>query len=272
MRVQLLLLSVFCFVLAEANEVETIDTASYALGDVTVRAMMSANDLPFEVDKASSIEFFRGIEENIGLRDTLQDSISNVSFGVGAMQAIFLMDGLEHNKNKDKIPFHCIIEGLNKVVNDELTLPEDTIAIQEYMHQFPDENDPIDLPEEERCKFFTYYGIMKGLQRGLQEYICEMTGKTKEECPSNNKFYALGFMSILESMEARKTPYGYGKYLVLSIIMDLLPFDLENESFMDGCRAALGLDERKLTIAETDRICAELFEDVGDDIQVESIE
>ena len=141
------------------------------------------------------------------------------------------------------------------MINDELTLPDDTIRINEYMNSLDKELEPTDLPEDERCKFFTYYGIMKGYQPGLQDYIYEQTGK--DDVPANQKAYAAGFAMVLNSDLNNETPsaaYNLGRIVAFSVLSNPLPFNFDENSFIEGCRAAVGLSERKLSIDEAENI------------------
>ena len=189
---------------------ENFDSVSYAYGDIITRYFVELPDSiapPFELNKENLAELILGFEENLtylkysqGFEENLtylkysQDTIKNVSFYLGAMQAIFLSDGISQ---RDSIPYDCILAGLMKVVNHELTLPQDTIKINAYMKGLPEGKNPIDMPDEEKCNFFTYYGIMKGLQPGLQQYIFEQTGKHEDEIPADYEAYAAGFAMII---------------------------------------------------------------------------
>ena len=180
---------------------EKFDSVSYAYGDIITRYFVELPDSiapPFELNKENLAELILGFEENLTYLKYSQDSIKNVSFGLGAMQAIFLSDGI--HSQRDSIPYDCILAGLIKVVNHELTLPQDTIKINAYMKGLPEGKNPIDMPDEEKCNFFTYYGIMKGLQPGLQQYIFEQTGKHEDEIPAYYEAYAAGFAMMIKSM------------------------------------------------------------------------
>lgn len=246
---------------------ENFDSVSYAYGDIITRYFVELPDSiapPFELNKENLAELILGFEENLTYLKYSQDTIKNVSFGLGAMQAIFLSDGISQ---RDSIPYDCILAGLNKVVNHELTLPQDTIKINEFMKSLPKDKNPIDMPDEEKCNFFTYFGIMKGLQPGLQQYIFEMTGKHENEIPADYEAYAAGFammikgisLGVKEESGVELSPYDYGVSMSTYILMQPLPFHLSEADFFDGCRAAAGLDKRKITIEESDRIISDIL-------------
>ena len=248
-----------------AQEVK-LDSASYAYGDKIIRSVAENQDSIFPqlgLDKKNLAELIRGLEDNLVFMKYTQDSIKKISFGVGGMQGMFMWDGFQFKM--DVIPFDCILAGLMKVVNHELTLPQDTIIINQYMKSLPVDMKPEDMPDEDRCRFFTNYGMMKGLQPGLQGYIYEETGKNENEVPADYEAYAAGmamivrFMSLEAKQESGQDPYSYGVLIGCSIAMQSLPFHFTEADFLDGCRAAAGLNERKITVEESDRILSTSF-------------
>ena len=248
-----------------AQEVK-LDSASYAYGDKIIRSVAENQDSIFPqlgLDKKNLAELIRGLEDNLVFMKYTQDSIKKISFGVGGMQGMFMWDGFQFKM--DVIPFDCILAGLMKVVNHELTLPQDTIIINQYMKSLPVDMKPEDMPDEDRCRFFTNYGMMKGLQPGLQGYIYEATGKNENEVPADYEAYAAGmamivrFMSLEAKQESGQDPYSYGVLIGCSIAMQSLPFHFTESDFLDGCRAAAGLNERKITVEESDRIISTSF-------------
>lgn len=124
---------------------------------------------------------------------------------------------------------------------------------------------PEDMPDEDKCRFFTNYGMMKGLQPGLQGYIYEATGKNENEVPADYEAYAAGmamvvrFMSLEAKQASGQDPYSYGVLIGCSIAMQSLPFHFTESDFLDGCRATAGLNERKITVEESDRIISTSF-------------
>ena len=153
----------FFGMIADAQVAE-FDSASYALGDVTIRSMKESTDSVYpgyELTETELAEFIRGFEENLPFLKYTQDSIKNLSFSLGAMEGVFFIDGT-HSLEK-LVPYDCIYDGLMKIVNHQLTLPQDTVSIMEYMKNLPVDTDPFELPEAEKCRFFTGYGVIKGL-------------------------------------------------------------------------------------------------------------
>lgn len=249
------------------NTTENFDSVSYAYGDIITRYFVELPDSiihPFEFNKESLAEIIRGFEENFAYMKYSQDTIKNISFELGAMQGVFLFDYTQ--SQRDSIPYDCILAGVNKVVNHELTLPQDTIKINVYIKSLPQDMNPVDMPDDEKCNFFTYYGIMKALAPGLQQYIFEQTGKHEDEIPADYEAFAAGFAMMAKGMllgvkaesGVELSPYDYGVSMSTYILMQPLPFHLSEADFFDGCRAAAGLDKRKMTIEESDRIISNI--------------
>ena len=267
MRRILFLLFLLSFGMVVHAQEAKLDSASYAYGDKIIRSVAENQDsiiLEFEFDKENLAEVIRGLEDNLGFMKYTQDSIKKISFSLGGMQGLFMSDSFQFKM--DVIPFDCILAGLMKVVNHELTLPQDTIKIIEYMKSLPEDVKPEDLPDEDKCRFFTNYGTMKGLQPGLQGYIYETTLKSENEAPADYEAYAAGLAMMVKfmSLEAKQEsdPYSYGGVIGGSIAMQSLPFQFTEADFLDGCRAAAGLNERKITVEESDRIISKVFPEI----------
>ncbi len=255
-----------CFGLIADAEVAEFDSASYALGDAMIRSIKESPDPIYqgnELSETELVEFIRGFEENLPFMKYTQDSIKNISFSLGAMQGVFFIDGT--HSQEERVPYDCIYDGLMKIVNHQLTLPQDTMSIMEYMKSLPEDTDPLELPEEEKCKFFAGYGVMKGFQPGLQAYIYEMTGKSNNGVPADYESYAAGFALMMKNMslslmkESELSAYGMGADNSLSIIMQPLPFHFVEADFIDGCYAGAGFNERKISVEESDRIYSTLI-------------
>ena len=254
-----------------------LDSASYAYGDKIVRSIIESPDSVFpgfEYNKKNLAEIIRGIQENLDFMKYSQDSIKSISFGLGGMQGVFMSDGFQFKM--DIIPFDCILEGLMKDINHELTLPQDTIIINEYMKSLPADMKPENMPNEDRCRFFTNYGMMKGLQPGLQGYIHETTGKSEDEAPADYEAYAAGIAMMVKLMmlDAKNdsSPYGFGMVLSSSLIMKPLTFQFTETDFLNGCRAAAGLKERKITVEESDRIISKFIPEIESPTVIQTIQ
>ena len=276
MRHIFLIISLLSFgMIANAEDV-SLDSLSYAYGDAFMRATMECKGFfspGLEFNKTNSSEFIRGIEDDLLNLKYTQDSIKNVSFLVGVLQGVSLGDGFDHSSRKEDIPIDCIIAGLNKVVNHELSLPEDYIDILEFMENQPGDVNPLDLPEADKCDYYIKYGTMLGLAPELQEYIKEETGMTFSQIPDsrNNAYYygvAIGSSMLLEPIMANMFTYTpedeFGNKLVFQLSSEFSVVD-----FLDGCRAAAGLAERKISIEDSKQILSTVLPNKEQSIEVQ---
>lgn len=247
--------------LANAQTV-VLDSLSYATGYAMTHEALETGFL----NKDDIPEVIRGLDDALDYLKYCNDSISQTVFGIGGMQAIFLYDGIQ-GKN---VPYNCILKGVEKVINDEIHLPEDTVAILRYMDEIPKNVDPLTLPAEEQCKFFTGFGVMKALQPIAQEYICQITGKAADEVPIDHKAYAAGFAMMLKQMDlsdnAEGNGYKKGSECGFALVMEGFVHKLSKTDVLDGCRAAAGMAERKMSIEEIYRIVPQEFRHVNDEV------
>ena len=93
---------------------ERIDSVSYAFGhQYTLGIMAGKNDM-MQTEQDLK-DYIRALEDNIGNMREMTDSSYMLSYSLGAMEAVFMTDGMHHKRKEDLPPFHCIISGLRKV-------------------------------------------------------------------------------------------------------------------------------------------------------------
>ncbi len=165
-----LLLTLFIGV-SSAIASEKIDSLSYALGhQYTLGTLAGKNDLM--QSEADFQDYIRGLEDNSRTLTQMNDSSYMMSYCLGAMEAIFITDGMHRKKKEELPPFSCIIAGLRKVGTGKISLPADTVAAMSVINTYSREGmKPEDLDADTCCMFFEAYGTMKAYQPGLQEYI-----------------------------------------------------------------------------------------------------
>jgi len=222
------------------------DSLSYALGYQTTVALLDREN-KLIIDEVQAREYIRGLEENFPKTHIASDSTFIVNYALGAMQGIFLCNGIEHTSKEKRPPIDCIEVGLRMVADNALSIPQDTIDAKNYLKNFPDSIDPIDLPQDEKCKFFTAYGIMKGFQPGLQNYIVEMG---KHGITANRQYYSQGMADALFSMVKPKTAYNMGKLICRSFYLEFMQLDMPGviaADYIEGAKAALHLIEMKIS-------------------------
>ncbi len=249
-------------VVGNAMTSENIDSLSYAYGhQYTLATMAGKNDLI--QSEQDFRDYIRGLEEGNRNLAQMNDSSYLVSYSLGAMQAIFMTDGMHHKKKEDLPPFSCIIAGLRKVGNGNVSLPADTIAAMNIINEYSkDGNRTADLDEDIRCRFFTAYGIMKAYQPGLQEYANGFNPGTHYQ--ENRQAYATGMADILEAYtEPPKSAYDMGRSISLSMSLtavDNSSHPIDYRSFVAGAKASLGLGEQIIPRDEVEAIFNRQFE------------
>lgn len=253
MKKLLLILSLIWSISANAQ----IDSLSYAVGYQSILGMLAGN-LPFIQTDNDINDLYRGIEENSKKIQENTDSAYMVNYYIGYMQGVFFSNSLEHTSKESYPPVSCIIDGLKKVAENKLNLPQDTIDAKRYIASLPDSVNPTQLPSDERCKYFTAYGILKGLPHGLKQMVEEYGIKSIEP---DYKSYAQGFADMLEIMAPPENAYDYGKMIALAMhnqLGDDWPTDkspdVMSPDFLSGIRAALQLESPKLSSEEIETI------------------
>ncbi|MDE6296805.1 MAG: hypothetical protein K2L89_03080, partial [Muribaculaceae bacterium] len=209
-------------------------------------------------------DYVRGLEENISNLTQMNDSSYMISYLLGAMEAVFMTDGMHHKKKDELPPFHCIVAGLRKVGEGHISLPSDTIAAMKIINRYTGDVNPFcDLSEDTKCDFFTAYGIMKAYQPGLQSYMDGMIPGTA--CEENRQAYANGMADVIEAYsEPPKTAYYMGRSIALSMCLNLPEnHPIEYKSFVAGAKASLGLGEEIMPRGKVDEIFNRMIEETG---------
>lgn len=240
------LLYFICFLSVTFVSTAQIDTLSYSLGFQTTLGMLAGNN-PYMEDESGFREYIRGIEENVPTEEALSDSTFLVNYCLGGMQGIFMGDSFEHMRKEELPPIDCIVAGLRMVAENKLCLPQDTIEAMSFIKGISDSVRPADLSEDERCRFYTAYGILKGIPHGLQDYIFEWFGKSTSVL-ATPRYYARGMADLISSSISPKSAYDIGRMVVVSIVMNTLE-KTENvvmSDYIDGAKAALWLVPAKI--------------------------
>lgn len=239
---------------------ERIDSVSYAFGhQYTLGIMAGKNDM-MQTEQDFK-DYICGLEDNIGKTKQMTDSSYMLSYSLGAMEAVFMTDGMHHKRKEDLPPFHCIISGLRKVGEGKINLPADTIAARDFLNRHGDgDKKASDLDKETECEFFTSYGIMKAYQPGLQQYIYGL--KPGTSCVENRQAFATGMADILEAYAIPPaTAYDQGRMIALSMSMTSIEQDpIDPASFVAGAKASLGLGPQIIPRFEVEEILNRQYE------------
>lgn len=254
MKKLILILSLILPICANAQ----IDSLNYAMGYQTILGLL-AGDMKFINSEDDIRDLYRGIEENKPTIEEISDSAYTYNYAVGFIQGVFFLSNSFEHTPEDELPsIKCIIKGLRMVADNKLNLPQDTIDAKTYISSFPDSIDPVKLAHDERCKFFTAYGVLKGLAPGLKQLLKE---HELSHIKPNYQHYAQGFADMLEIWVVPQTAYDYGKFIALAMRssqMDKQPPgkkpDVISDDYMAGIRAALQLEDAQLSRDEIDAI------------------
>lgn len=239
---------------------EKVDTLSYVYGyQYTLASMAGKNDMmQTEQDFRN---YIRGLEDNLDGLNQMRDSSYMMSYILGAMEAVFMTDGMHHKEKEDLPPFRCIIKGLRKVEEGKISLPADTIAAMNFINSHSKEGmKSSDFDEETECEFFTAYGVMKAYQPGLQQYIEGFAPATS--CIENRQAYATGMADVLEAcIVPPATSYDQGRLIALSVrLISLESEPIDYDSFLTGAKASLGLGDQIISRYEVEEIFNRQFE------------
>ena len=239
---------------------ERMDSVSYAFGhQYTLGIMAGKNDM-MQTEQDFK-DYIRGLEDNIGNPRQMVDSSYMMSYCLGAMEAVFMTDGMHHKKKEELPPFHCIISGLRKVGEGKISLPADTIVARDFLNRHSDgDKKASDLDKETECEFFTSYGIMKAYHPGLQQYIYGL--KPGTSCVENRQAFATGMADILEAYAIPPaTAYDQGRMIALSMNMTSIEQDpIDPASFVAGAKASLGLGPQIIPRHEVEEILNRQYE------------
>lgn len=233
---------------------ENIDSLSYALGyQYTLATMAGSNAL---IQKQQDLEdYIHGLEDTSKYLTMTNDSSYMKSYYLGAMEAVYLKDGNFIKREKNLTPFSCIITGLRKVVNGEISLPSDTVAAMDLINKYGNKDlNKTDLDEETKCRLYSAYGVMKAFKPGLQKYINELNPGTS--CVENILAFASGMADMLEaSTEIPKSAYDLGRVISFSTYFrnEGIEF-MDMPSFVAGAKALFGLGAQIIPRDETEVI------------------
>ena len=252
------LLLLGCFACTARAVTEQLDTLSYALGYQVTHSFIDDDNNKHILDSIGwdRENLAQGVEHTLLMFDSI-DSVSRMSMTVGMMQGVFFSDGY-YGREENRIPLEWIMQGVEKVARGRLSLPADTVGIMARMTQMTSDTMPSDLSEDEQREFYTFYGILKGYPKGIKEYITELTGRKDVEV--NNQTYAAGFYLVLDWMRQgdesldKNLSIATGKELAQSILMLDTPFTLITKDCLAGCRAALALDQPRVSTEKIEQI------------------
>ena len=226
-------------VAATINAIEPSDSLSYALGYQVAEGVTTSDENPIH-NNADAKEFISGLRAGFANRLNMADSTYLMSYMAGVLQATFRTDALALRPKEDWPPLECMIEGLRRVVNNEVTLPADTTEAIAYARQYVGKQRS-DFDAETQCNIYRAMGIVQPYSPQVDEFINQYD-LTKHYTPQP-RAYAQGMIDTLEPLTMSDNPFIYGKSMSQMLILNGLGDKLNEEMFITGAEAVLKLTE-----------------------------
>lgn len=267
---------------------EQLDSLSYAMGDYFIRIVLDSKDEKTKQITSDREEYIRGFSD--GLNVYRQETTAASSYFNGQKMGLFFLMSInfEPYEDKEKPHLDCLIEGLRKVADNTVLLPQDTIGAHHLLLDL-DHEAMLSMVDGDSCRIETTMGIFLGLQayNPLQPSDRDQGDSISVE---DQQTFAAGMADVLENSIAAST-YDMGRFAALFYFIDidnmrmkqLLGLDFDYDAIIDGARGALGLEERKMTVEEVEMCLTKYYEaqydaqatdklDDGDDIDDPALE
>ena len=242
---------------------EQLDSLSYAMGDYFIRMYLDGNDKETQQVMGDREEYIRGFSD--GLNVYRQETTAASSYFNGQQMGLFFLMSInfEPYEDKEKPHLDCLIEGLRKVADNTVLLPQDTIGAHHLLLDLDDEA-MLSMVDGDSCRIETTMGIFLGLQayNPLQPSDRDQGDSISVE---DQQTFAAGMADVLENSIAAST-YDMGRFAALFYFIDnmrmkqLLGLDFDYDAIIDGARGALGLEERKMTVEEVEMCLTKYYE------------
>ena len=246
---------------------EKLDSLSYAMGDHITRVMMADVNMQTQ---ANHEDYLRGLKD--GLNIYQQDTAVVSSYYDGQMMGCFFLMLLENEQPEEDDQFHlgCMVEGLRKVANNSVVLPQDTIGAHRLLDSLAL------LDQDDDCRFETMLGVLFGLRDAdLLVHIHPEMGDTT--AIPDLQAYAAGMADMLEISNPTNS-YDLGRFVAHMLfsgsirLMSAMGANVNFDVCVDGACAALSMAERKMSIEEVNQMIISYFpiqpEEDGEDEQV----
>lgn len=244
---QILFITLIAWSLAmqASSGAEPFDSLSYAIGDYYTRIV--AENEPKLQSQADREEYVLGLQE--GIRFFNQDSTAAEYYGKGLEVGGYIMMMMNNGSGtlKQDRDLNCIIEGVNKVIDGNIILPQDTIGIYDFMlhiYGMKDDNEP--LNDEDNCRLARTFGVMMALypdQIGITDQ--DLSGRP--DSIALQRRYATGIAHAIKAYN------NYNIGLVYAYMVWSLGAVEDFDAWLSGIRCALGLDPRKMTIEQVEQ-------------------
>ena len=242
---------------------KTLDSLSYAMGDYFTRIVLDSQDKKTQQIKSDREEYIRGFSDGLNLYRQ-ERTAANSYYDGQQMGLFFLMSiNFEQIEEKDQPHLDCLIEGLRKVADNTVVLPQDTIGAHHLLLDLDDEAMLL-MVYGDSCRIETTMGILLGL-RDYDTLPPIDRDQGDSISIEDQQAFACGMADVLESSNSEAT-YGMGRFAALFYFIDnmrmkqLLGLDFDYDAIIDGARGALGLEERKMTVEEVEMCLTKYYE------------
>ena len=229
--------------LQASSGAEPFDSLSYAFGDYYTRVV--AETEPKLQSQHESEEYVRGLRD--GIRSFNQDSTAAEYYGKGLEVGGYIL--MMMNNGSDFLEQHdleCIADGVRKVADGDISLPQDTIGYYDYMLRFyGKKGDDGSLSDEENCRMVQTLGVMIAAFPG--DIGITNLDQNDPDSIAHQQRYATGIIDALKAFGNYGSGLAYA-YMVWSsgLITDL-------DAWVEGIQGALGLVPRRMTIEQVDQ-------------------
>ncbi len=234
---------------------ETLDSLSYAMGDYFTRSVLDSQDKKTQQIKSDREEYIRGFSDGLNLYR--QERTAASSYHEGQQMGLFFLMSInfEQIEEKDQPHLDCLIEGLRKVADNTVVLPQDTIGAHHLLLDLDDEA-MLSMVYGDSCRIETTMGILLGL-RDYDTLPPIDRDQGDSISIEDQQAFAAGMADVLESSNSEAT-YDMGRFAALFYFIDnmrmkqLLGLDFDYDAIIDGARGALELTERKMSVEEVE--------------------
>lgn len=261
-RILLLIITTVC--LADGIRAqEAFDLLSYAMGDYFTRSMQANWDKNTQQIMGDREEYIRGFAD--GLNAYKQKRTAVNAYYDGQSTGLFFLMSINWEPQEDDNQPHldCIIEGLRKVADNTVVLPQDTIGAHQLLYG-PDDEAMLTKIDADTCRLETIMGILFGLR--CDDFLQQTRyGGGDTISIEDQQAFAAGMADVLENSEATTT-YDMGRsaaqffFLENMRIKQLLGLDFDYDAIIDGARAALELTERRMSVEEVEMCLIKYYE------------
>ncbi len=234
------------------------DSLSYCYGFLSTRGLMAGeNDLMRTPEDLK--EYIAGLEESEfkpSLSQELLVGKDNPSYGVGAMQAIFFLNSLEHSDSVS-VSIEDMVAGLNDGAGENFARM-DTARCSRFLKENPIKK--LILPNDSVAFRTASYalGMLASYPRDLDKYLADMGLEGKPD----RVMYAKGYAAGLSKMKVPTSSREMGRRLGDSVNqgMDMIGVEIDKKLYIEGAKAGVWLAEPLIPFDDADQYVNDFFE------------